>query len=114
MIYKSKRGHALLTQETFDKPVVTLEAYPKWYEIQLLRPDGTLTTIDPDVVTSIASGLWIDHCYHPEALLLIAKSIDAYVCELSLEIAAGRWALNGKGNCHDYPLGGYILENEDE
>ena len=112
--YRSKRGHLLLTQITYDKPVLTLEAYCTWYEMHLLHPDGTVTEVDPSVVLEVASGLWIDRNYHPKALLLVAKHLDAYFCELSLEVAAGRCVLMGVFGFEDYPLGGYFLEKEDE
>ena len=108
--YRSNRGHPLLAQTTQNKPILTLEAYSKWYNIHLLHPDGTVTEVESEVILKAAPGLWIDHNYHPMALILVAMHLDVYYCELSLELAAGRCVLEGAFGCGDYPLGGYFLE----
>ena len=97
--YQSARGHLLLyVGEPSEKSIVTLENYTKWYNIQVILPDGNVGIVDPAFILKCAdecpSGKrWIDHLYHPVLLEKIAEKLDAELCERAHEVAAGRWYL---------------------
>lgn len=111
--YYSDRGIPLLyVGKTFDKPMITLENYDKWYNIFLVMPDGSVKIVDTRDIEIVNDKndfqLWIDHLYHPRLLYLLAKHLDAYTDIRSLEVAAGRWMTEYVGddklNFHDPDL----------
>ena len=109
----SEKGIPLLWQGQVDVPVVTAEAYEKWYSLYIVYPDRRVEKVSPvliDEVMSKGPQLWIDHEFHPRLLLLIAKHVDGEAHSLALEVAAGRWVMNNHSNI--VPME-YFLENED-
>lgn len=104
-VYLSDRGIPLLCQSpsTFDKPIVTMENYCKWYGVQILFPDGRVENVDPGVYDEICDRLNAclvgDHNYHPRLLNEIAKLIGGVADDRAIEMTAGRWVceqLDGK------------------
>lgn len=98
--YLSKRNIPLLyIGKPVSVPVLTLENYTKWYSIYLVMPDGTVDTINSDVILEIVSQyqsreypcLWVDHLYHPLLLQKLAEKLNAELDERAQEVAAGRW-----------------------
>lgn len=87
--------HPLLDKAPAEGSLITLENYIKWYRIFKIDADGTVTTVNPGLIEEISGGdaLWIDHCYHPVLLLRLAKYFGAEVSLVTLEVAAGRWAM---------------------
>lgn len=95
--YVSDRGIPLLWQGQVDVPIVTAEAYEKWYSLFIVHPDRRVEKVYPAMVHEVMCKepqLWIDHYFHPRLLLLIAKHIKGEAHTLALEVAAGRWVLS--------------------
>lgn len=89
-LYVSNHGHPLLWQEPLDVPVVTVENYEKWYSLYVLFPDGRVETVPGETILDVDSGgncLWIDHCFHPRLLLLVAKHYGGCSHPTALEAA---------------------------
>lgn len=98
--YVTRRGHTLLyVGEPVDCPVLTLENYTKWYELHLVYPDGTVTEVDVRDVELVSDqhmdAVWVDHLYHPRLLHRLARHLNADLDERALEVAVGRWMLEG-------------------
>lgn len=91
------RGHALLWSHPGDVPIVTLEAYDKWYDMWVLFPDGHIEKVPTGVLNElmddVEGNLRFDHAFHPKLLLKVAKHYKGEADQLSLEVAAGRWAM---------------------
>lgn len=100
-LYYSDRSNPLIATQVLDVPIVTLENYEKWYCIYLLHPDGTVTKVPLQIIEKVNNNpkraLWVDHRYHPELLLRIAKEIGGVADLVTLEIAAGRWVMEADG-----------------
>ncbi len=78
-----------------DKPIITLENYTKWYNIYVIKTDGTVDKVQPEIIEEAHKlnkyyGI-IDHLYHPNILNKVAELLDAEVDERASEVAAGRW-----------------------
>jgi hypothetical protein len=98
--YVSPRGHALLyTGDPVATPVLTAENYTKWYELYVVQPDGSVAEVDivsvEDASANDPAALWIDHLYHPRLLHRLAQYLQAELDERLLEVAIGRWLLEG-------------------
>lgn len=76
-------------------PIISLENYGKWYSIFIIRQNDFVEKIPmetiQDILDKYTKPLWIDHCFHPLLLLIIAYVLDAVVDDISLETAYGRW-----------------------
>lgn len=97
-VYLSERMHTLLyVGAPINIPVLTLENYTKWYELHLVNPDGSVTTVDSSVIDAVQDqhrdARWVDHLYHPRLLYRVAEYLNAAVDERAVEVAAGRWIL---------------------
>lgn len=96
-VYVSSRGIPLLCQSPsgIGKPIVTMENYCKWYGIDILHPDGSVTHGCPDLMDKIdrefGHKLMGDHNYHPRLLEELAKRIGGIVDWRAVEMAGGRW-----------------------
>jgi hypothetical protein len=101
--YTTERGHHLLFMgQPLDKPVLTLENYGKWYEMHVIQPDGTVAAVDVKVLSETmdiySDALWIDHLFSPRLIYRVAQQMDYYVDERALEVALGRWVMEGHEN----------------
>lgn len=97
-VYVTSRNHPLLyTGELFDKPMLTLENYDKWYGAHLVMPDGSVVEVPSKdlvaVTDKFADARWIDHLLHPRLLYRLARHLDAYIDIRAIEVAAGRWMI---------------------
>lgn len=98
-IYETKRGLPLLYvgQPPEDKPILALENYDKWYTPYLVLPNGAVVEVEADamslVMDTYPDALWVDHLFSPRYLYRLANQLGAILDERSLEVAAGRWAL---------------------
>lgn len=94
-IHYSPRGHPLLYVGDPPCDLIVLENYCKWYEVFLLKKDGTVEPIDVFVsigITQEVGKAWmVDHCFHPYLLDALGRHYGAEVHDLSREVAAGRW-----------------------
>lgn len=101
-IHYSPRGNPLLYIGKPPCDLIVLENYCKWYEVFLLREDGTVEPVDPFVNISImqeTGEAWmVDHCFHPYLLDALGKHFGAEVHDLSREVALGRWESEIKEN----------------
>lgn len=98
--YVTPRGHALLfVGQPVVQSVLTLENYTKWYELYLVHLDGSVTAVDVADVQEVSDrhmdAVWVDHCYHPRLLHRLAQHLNAELDERALEVAIGRWMLEG-------------------
>ncbi len=97
--YVSDRNKPLLHQETYDKPVLTAENYEKWYDLFVIFPNGDVESLSDlgittfDVAVDGVGTPRIDHNYHPLLLEQLAKDNNWYLDISTLEMAAGRWAI---------------------
>lgn len=92
-LYFTGRGKPLITTQTYDKPIVTVENYEKWYSIFALHPDGTVTAIDSKEWIGFATdnGMWVGHRFHPSVLEYVGALFDYYVDPIAVEVCVGRW-----------------------
>jgi hypothetical protein len=102
----SSRGFPLLyVAQALDKPVLTLENYTKWYTPMLLQPDGTVVEVEGKILSEVhdkhSDAMWIDHRFSTRFLYRLAQHLDAYIDERAIEVALGRWILEGG---HDNPF----------
>jgi len=72
-LFISERGHALVTQELSIFPQLTVEDYFKWYDLQLLLPNGKVHSIKPWDVTDDCD--WFDHYISPKGFDLVARTL---------------------------------------
>lgn len=96
--YYSERGHQLLyTGRSAEVPIITLENYPKWYRIHVIRSDTSVSTVpnavvyralDSDPLAKISG-----HLFHPRLLYRAAAIMNADVDDRAIEVAAGRWMI---------------------
>lgn len=94
--YLSWRNLPLLyVGKPLDKPVLTLENYTKWYRVQLVMPDGSVQDVESGKILEADDKIqvngWVDHLYHPQLLIQLARDLDAYTDERAIECAGGRW-----------------------
>lgn len=105
-------NHPLLDGPPKVGSIITLENYEKWYRIFKVDADGTVSSVNPGLIEELSGGvcLWIDHCYHPTLLLRLAKKFNASVSPVTLEVAAGRWVMEGNPTTIPFQ---YFLDDED-
>lgn len=90
----SNRGHFLLLDAlpiAAHPPVVTVEAYPKWYSLYVVRPGPHVEEVpfpESDTMTP-----YIDHVPNPQVVKAWADANGYEVDELALEMMIGRWQL---------------------
>jgi len=108
LLYMSDRQIPLLTQqvETYDQ--LTVEHYDKWYSFFILRKDGTVEKVSPDVIDNVLTKgeRYIDHTPHPMFMVVLAKTLNVQLPALVLEVVAGRWAIEQTDVYDDYDLYG--------
>lgn len=97
-LYFSKRGHPLITTETSDKPILTVENYCKWYSIQVLMPDGEVKELCHDIITEVEHLLptgcgAVDHNYHPQLLEILSIYLDMHYSNEAVEMITGRYVI---------------------
>lgn len=115
MPYVSYRGTPLLAQEPdqYNRPIVTMENYCKWYSVEILHPDGKVESADvgklEEIQERLGMCLIIDHCYHPRLLNELAKEIGGLADDLAIEMTTGRWVLE----CMNGKLGNINVDAED-
>lgn len=99
--YYSWRGIPLIYVGKDVTPVVTMENYCKWYGIQVVI-DGRVENVHPNILDELCGDDHFigDHNYHPELLRRVAKHYGGYVDGISLEAAAGRWAMEIKDDSY--------------
>jgi hypothetical protein len=87
----------LYTGEPLDVPVITLEAYEKWYEIFMVKPDGTVEAVDVRILQEAeekdSKACWIDHDIHPRMLYRVAEILKGCTHDVAVEVATGRWVI---------------------
>lgn len=103
-VYLSDRGHPLLFMgQPIGSAVLTLENYTKWYELYLVYPDASVKKVDvvavQEVMEENPNAFWYDHLYHPQLLYSLATKLGAELDERALEVAIGRWMLEGPDDC---------------
>lgn len=120
-LFWSKRDLPLFTaevREDFEKPVLTLENYTKWYTFFLVYPNGKVEEIDYDEVTDAMDDVEelgfcakVDHVWNPLVMERIAQVNNYLVCEQAHECLTGRWYIEVKN--HDLLLHNTKYHKED-
>lgn len=77
------------------KPVITVEAKGKWYDLVLIGLDGKLSWVEfPDMGDYGRLGSpYVDHTPSPWHVVEWAENRGYEVCHLALEMMIGRWEL---------------------
>ena len=70
----SKRGNALITQDSKGKRMLTVEDYMKWYEFYMIDEENKVTEVEWN--EHFDEG-WRDHCIVPESFHNMAKMLGA-------------------------------------
>lgn len=112
--YRSERGYQLLAQSAGTEPIVTLENYEKWVGVYVIHPDATVTIVPTSVLEAAGAythGWQVDHYFHPKLLHALSVIYQGSVDIVSLEVAAGRWAMAYRND--DY-YGGYFVSEDYE
>lgn len=88
-----------------DKPVITVENYPKWYGLYLVMPNRTIKKWedipfqdDNEFVGKSNESAYCDHAFNPKYVQFLAEKYDYILCDQSLEILIGRWEMEYKEN----------------
>jgi hypothetical protein len=72
-------------------PTLTVEMWIKWYDLQLVHPDGRIERVlYPENLDGESS--FIDHVPNPKAVVKFAKEKGYEIDELALQAIKGRWA----------------------
>lgn len=88
----SNRGHFLLLPSlpaANDRPVVTVEAYTKWYGLYVVRPDAQVEEVPFPTHETLTP--YIDHVPNPAVVEAWAEANGYEVDEMALEMMIGRW-----------------------
>jgi hypothetical protein len=94
--HKSPRGFSLFYSEHgCDVPVLTVEAYEKWYELFLVHPDGRVESISFNELERFCGdgSPYADHAPNPNAVRLLVEARGWRLSELTFELMIGRWEL---------------------
>jgi hypothetical protein len=96
----SERGHALVWAKTpLDIPILTVENYLKWYELYLIQPDGSITTIPFEELEPYEKDdgpVMGDHVFNPRVVQRMAHAQDYHLDTQAFEMLIGRWELEYK------------------
>jgi hypothetical protein len=103
MIYYSSRGLQLLwIQSPGDIPIITVEHYLKWYNLQLIMPDGGVIPIpfpgeefirDTDECQTAIG----DHVVNPIVVRRFAEKMGYHLDDQAFEMIVGRWEIEFRG-----------------
>lgn len=96
--YLAPNGLPLICQNPNpETDIVTAVNCVKWYQLFLLKKDGTVEAINPGDIEAAMNlhpkSIYVDHDMHPKLLQSVAYILGAEVDIITLEVAAGRWAL---------------------
>lgn len=96
-MYTSDRGYPLSLNPTQTLPAICVELADKWYDLFLVKADGTVTDIDlldleldnvfPRHMTVCGS-----HCFNPDILDTLADYYNASVNIITRDLIIGRWS----------------------
>ena len=116
--YTSERGIPLLMDSPRghvpDSGVLTVEAYPKWYDLYLVTKyqgvfsvfkdyaTSEIVTEAEDAVLSLGESAYCDHAYNPRFFLAVAKALGVCYSSLAYEMVVGRWEMDYIGNKSKY------------
>jgi hypothetical protein len=103
LTYFSERGHLLACSGYTgfnglpDEPLLTVEIASKWYQLYLIRPDGSVHGLDfgrleqPAFMLGISA--YCDHVPNPQAVRRLAEVNSWTLDDLAEELIVGRWQL---------------------
>lgn len=96
MLYLSKRGISLVyCGATGDRPILTVENYPKWYGFCLVMPDGSVGEVDFGSLMALADeegcSPYVDHVPNAALISGLAKRRGWVLDVCSYEMMVGRW-----------------------
>lgn len=79
-----------------DVPTLTMEAYQKWYEMFLVKPDGGVKKVEFDALLDTAicestESPWHDHAPNPEVVRKLCESRGWWFHELAEEVMKSRF-----------------------
>jgi hypothetical protein len=99
--YRSKRGLPLIYcgQSSRTAPVLTVEAYIKWYDLYVISPDGTVRPLNDFARRAYEfdhdgeAVAWSDHIPTPSFCRWLAQGHPARFefDPVALDVIAGRW-----------------------
>lgn len=96
-VFISDRNIPLITQKTYDQPILTVENYEKWYSLFLIYPDGSVKAVKTKVINATMKkhedAAWVDHCFHPILYKKLAEDNGWLIDPVVLEVITGRWVL---------------------
>jgi hypothetical protein len=97
-MHESNRGIPLIWQGKGNVPFITLENYCKWYNVFVVFPDGKVEIVPETKYAEVFDHFAYipDHNFHPLFLQKLAKLYGGAVDDSTLEIAAGRWLMDGQ------------------
>lgn len=98
--YYSDRKIPLIYQENpLDKPVLTLENWPKWYDFYVVMPDGAVRSGPPiQLEDAPVPTPFLDHCPHPDVYVWLCRQFGYALDMRTLEVILGRWMLEYFGD----------------
>lgn len=93
------RGFPLLvTVANRTRPVLTVEAYCKWYSLYVVHPDGTFAKVpfaDLEPYTPEGMSAYVDHAPNPEAALEMATQRGWLLDPVAYDVMVGRFLVEG-------------------
>ncbi len=91
--YLSDRNKALVFNNVTETlGTITVENYPKWYDLFIVQPDGSVTKVEPGPIE------WRGHVPTPASVMAYADKMNLYVDMRSMEMIIGRFILEVCGN----------------
>jgi hypothetical protein len=86
--------------KSISEPVLTVENYPKWYNLYLVNPDRSVIKVEFDALQDFTpknESSYEDHVPNPHAVTKYAVKLGYDLDEQSYEMMVGRWIIECKG-----------------
>lgn len=102
----SSRGLPLVcVDDIVEVPTLTVENYCKWYDMQIIHPDGRVEAVSFGDLDELAGNVgydvlgsgYVDHVPNPQVVRALAEARGWAVDEQAMEMIAGRWQLEVVG-----------------
>ena len=97
---ESPRGYLLCLTKghvgVVDRPILTVELAHTWYELFLVRLDGSVESVcfsELEPFRSKGGSYFCDHVPNPDAVAVFADAKGYYLDGLAEELIVGRWQM---------------------
>jgi hypothetical protein len=93
--FSSRRLPLVCVDDNVEVPILTVENYCKWYDLQIVHPDGRVEAVPfPDDGQGTP---YVDHVPNPHAVARYADRCGYHIDLQAFEMIVGRWQLEVVG-----------------